>query len=95
LLGVKKLSGLIKRGRNRRGFLSEESENAFIKVKSVLRDQISIMDQNPYRIFTLGCKGLLETNTLAYGYKKFYNIEPWGQCYKTFYSLKLQISVVS
>jgi hypothetical protein len=30
-----------------------------------------------------------------HGHKKFYNIVTWGQCYKTFYSRKLQIFVAS
>ncbi len=28
---------------------------------------------------------------VTYGYKKFYNIGPWAQCYKTFYGLNLQM----
>jgi hypothetical protein len=27
--------------------------------------------------------------------KKFYEIDTWGQCYKTFYSCKLQLFVIS
>jgi hypothetical protein len=30
-----------------------------------------------------------------YGRKKFYNIETWGECYKTFYSRNLRIFVIS
>ncbi len=30
-----------------------------------------------------------------YGHKKFYNTEPWGQCYKTFLVRDLRISVLS
>jgi hypothetical protein len=47
----------------------------------------------------LSWKGLPRTNTLAYyktlvnyDRKKFYNIGPWGQCYKTFLSVIYEFS---
>ncbi len=33
--------------------------------------------------------------SVNYGQKKFYNIGPWAQCYKTFYVLNLRMFLVS
>jgi hypothetical protein len=37
----------------------------------------------------------LQNRLIKFMPKKFYEIDPWGQCFDTFYGRKLQIFVIS